>query len=529
MAALGYFVFPGHAWLQQDTQIYVPMLERLWDPSLFARELITSRPHLAWTAYDEIALLLRRVTGFGFETVLMLEMFLFRIAGIWGVYLMGRSLRFSMRQSLLIAGVFSLGATIVGPAVLTFEYEPVPRGFAVMLTFLAIGLAMLGRLEWAGVAAAAAFLYHAPTVLPFFLVFALASLAKRKWKPFAPVAAAAALIVVLSRLQPGITEKQPFFSRISPTLEHLQRLRAPYNWVSAWNSDYFWHYGLLFLFVVAAVLRLRRRLDAPKAIILAGLPVLGMLSVPFAAITLERMKWSLIPQLQPARAVLFITAMAVILGVAAAIAAAERLNYIEAFAWMLIPFAVPSMALLMPPYNTPAVITTAALALTAVAFLTIDRLRPVLAWPALGLVVAGAMFAIPGFAHVRNYPTLETAALSRLAGWAKANTTKDSVFLFAGFGKSHEPGLFRAEAERAVYVDWKGGGQANYFEDLAREWWRRWQETMTRPITPSRAAALGIDYLVYRAPQAAAELSPAYSNDQYVVVRTSTRSAGATH
>ena len=173
IAALGFFVFPGHVWLQQDTQIYLPMLDRLWDPSLFAHELITSRPHLAWTAYDETALLLRRLTGLGFEPVLVAEQFILRILGIWGIYLIGRSLRFSARQSLLMAGIFSLGATIAGPAVLTFEYEPVPRGFAIMLTFLAIGLTMAGRFGWAGVAAGAAFLYHAPTVLPFLPVFAV--------------------------------------------------------------------------------------------------------------------------------------------------------------------------------------------------------------------------------------------------------------------------------------------------------------------------------------------------------------------
>jgi len=65
LTALTYFVFPGHTWLQQDTQIYVPMLEKLADPSLFARDLLTSRPHLSWTVYDDITLALDRMTGLG--------------------------------------------------------------------------------------------------------------------------------------------------------------------------------------------------------------------------------------------------------------------------------------------------------------------------------------------------------------------------------------------------------------------------------------------------------------------------------
>ena len=251
---------------------------------------------------------------------------------------------------------------------------------------------------------------------------------------------------MLSRLQPGVTEAQPFFSHISPVLERLQRMRAPYNWISAWNTDLFWHYGLLFLFVIGALFRVRRRLSSGQMVMLVGLPVIGILSIPFTAITLEGLKWSLIPQLQPARSVLFVTAIAVIAGVAAAIEASQRLRYLEAFGWMLVPFAIPTLVLITPPYASAALATTGALALTAVAFLAIDRARPGLAWPALGVVVAGAMFAIPGFAHVQNYPRLETAALQHLADWARSNTPKNAVFAFPDAGKAHYPGIFRAEA-----------------------------------------------------------------------------------
>ena len=35
---LSYFQFPGHTYLGSDTQIYVPMLEHIWEPSaLIAR------------------------------------------------------------------------------------------------------------------------------------------------------------------------------------------------------------------------------------------------------------------------------------------------------------------------------------------------------------------------------------------------------------------------------------------------------------------------------------------------------------
>ena len=70
LALLNFFWFPGHTYLQADTQIYIPLLEKLWDPSLYPRELVTSRPHLAYTIYDEVALVLRKVTHLPFRYVL---------------------------------------------------------------------------------------------------------------------------------------------------------------------------------------------------------------------------------------------------------------------------------------------------------------------------------------------------------------------------------------------------------------------------------------------------------------------------
>jgi hypothetical protein len=59
----GYFLFPGHTYLQSDTQIYVPMMERMRDPALFTRDIMVMRPHLAYTAYDETTMALSRLSG----------------------------------------------------------------------------------------------------------------------------------------------------------------------------------------------------------------------------------------------------------------------------------------------------------------------------------------------------------------------------------------------------------------------------------------------------------------------------------
>lgn len=72
---------------------------------------------------------------------------------------------------MLVAAVYGLGVMIMGPSVLSFEYEPVPRGNAIGLTMLAIGLVAQGKHLWAGCAAALAFLYHVPAVYPYWAAY----------------------------------------------------------------------------------------------------------------------------------------------------------------------------------------------------------------------------------------------------------------------------------------------------------------------------------------------------------------------
>src|SRR5262249_244082 len=92
LALLTFFQFPGHTWLQQDTQIYAPILEHLRDPSLLRNEILVQQPHVAWSLYDEAALALRAITGLGFREVLALQQIATRALGVWGILLLAGSL-----------------------------------------------------------------------------------------------------------------------------------------------------------------------------------------------------------------------------------------------------------------------------------------------------------------------------------------------------------------------------------------------------------------------------------------------------
>src|SRR4051794_38094055 len=167
LALLTFFQFPGHTWLQQDTQIYAPILEHQRDPSLLRNDIVAQNPHDAFTLYDEVAIALRRITGAEFRGVLQFQQIVTRALGIWGLMLLAEAFGLATLPALVVAAICSLGILIAGPMVLTVEYEPTPRAFAVPLIFCAVGLAARRRYMAASVAASVAFLYHAPTTIPF--------------------------------------------------------------------------------------------------------------------------------------------------------------------------------------------------------------------------------------------------------------------------------------------------------------------------------------------------------------------------
>jgi hypothetical protein len=420
-------------------------------------------------------------------------------------------------MALLVAAVSSLGATIIGPAVLTVEYEPVPRGFAIGLVLLAIGLAARGRLMLASTAGSIAFLYHAPTAFPFWIVFGLVLLRRKEYRAFAPLACAVLMLLAASRLQTGVAEKQAFFFRIDPEFETLQRMRASYNWVSNWIDPLLGQYLFYCLAGLAAFWRVQPRCGRAFAL---GVPLIGMLSLPASYFLLDRMRWGLIPQFQPARALLFVTLFAIILSAAAGIRAAEARRAPEALAWFALVFAIPLQAriLSLTPRQIVLAIGLAVLTLLAVYFRNV-RWAPVL----LATVVLAAYMLPSALGGVRNYPNLEDADIDDLAHFGSEHTPKNSMFLFADAQRALYPGIFRARALRSVYVDWKAGGQVNYYRSLGEEWWSRWKDTNALEFRPGdfyKFRKLGIDYVVLTSAQLLPGRPSIYANSRFVVYQT---------
>jgi Domain of unknown function (DUF6798) len=506
LALLTFFQFPGHTWLQQDTQIYAPLLEHRADPSVLGHDMLVENPQAAFTVYDDVAVGLHRLTGLGFREILEALQIATRALGIWGLYLMAESIGFAMWPSLLIAAIVSLGATVNGPQVLSIEYEPTPRAFAVPLLMLAIGLAARRQFWAAAWVSVAAFLLHPPTAAPVWLALAFVLVATRRYRVFWALAAGVAAFAVIAHFKAAPSIE--LFSRLTDFDRMLQARRSSYLWISTWPARTIIHYLICFAAALGAAVRLRGELKFELRAQLLALAAMAILSMPASWLLLESLGLKIVPQLQPMRALLFVTLAMQFLSAAAAVKCVSKSRYFEAAAWFAAAYLIPAQPIVTEPLNLKIAAVVAALAM-ATAFARKYGIA----------VAAAAYFAIPLLGGVVNYPQLHTPELEQLSAWARSSTSKDAVFLFPDAGRNLAPGIFRSEARRAVYVDWKAGGQVNYIRGFGELWWRRWETTMAgnfRPgdIKPYRE--LGISYLVLRPGHRLA--SPAvFENGGYVV------------
>jgi hypothetical protein len=269
---------------------------------------------------------------------------------------------------------------------------------------------------------------------------------------------------------------------------------------------------------------------APEArFFLLGLPLIGALAVPLSYLLVEKLDLALGPQLQPARAVLYITMMAEIGAAAAAIHAGAVRRFWECALWFLLAFAIPSAPrtlAILAGLNTPEMQRCGLLVieLTALAVFAVWADGRWRGWAAApwALAAFAPFFLSPIYAALPRYEVADAREVRALANWARANTPQDAVFLFPDAGRELYPGAFRARALRAVYVDWKGGGQVNFLRDFGFEWWARWQRVGQGAFDPAAAqsyGAYGVDYVVLERRHRFPDRAPVFQTRRFLVYR----------
>jgi hypothetical protein len=465
--------FPGHSYLQGESQIFVPMLERLDAPGFLSRDPVAVSPHLTYTIYDEATLFLHRLTRQSFELVLLAQLFASRAAALFGIFQLALSARVSAGYAVLLSAIINLGIALPGLNELLIGREPVPHVIAFGFTLLALGFLAREKPLLAGFAGGLALVYHAPiSALFWLLVLVLFFDRKLRYlvRPTLPIFVVFTLLLAnLAQLQPGVVEPQVFFSRISEEWSRLQQEQTPAAWVSTWPWRAIFFYLAVFALGAYAATRIWPLLNRQSRWLFVVIPCCGLLSLPFSAFLLGYLRWSLIAQLQPARTLAFTVILAfVILGVAGFKSLREH-KTAEACMWFLFVATLPLATALYRP---------------------------------------GKESAEP------------SSGISEVAAWAEANTWGGSMFLFPDAGRALYPGVFRAQSIRAVYVDWNSRQLGKYFEKFACEWDERWRQTMAGTYSPQRLKSfrsLPVDYYVLQRRNQLAALTPTFANQNFVV------------
>ncbi|MBV9304400.1 MAG: hypothetical protein JOY62_05940 [Acidobacteriaceae bacterium] len=532
IALVTYFefaVFPGHSYLRGETQVYVPMLERLDAPGYLSRDLVATHPHLKYTIYDEVTLSLREIPGINFKTALVIQQLIWRAASVFGAFLLARAVGLSDLLSFLVAALLNLGATLAGPGVALVEREPLPYGFAVGLILLGMGLLARGKPLLAGLAGGLALLYDIPIAASFWLVIVLAAIFDRDLRPlFRPVLTSlfvfALLLANLAQLQPGVVESQAVFGKLPARVADLQRYWSSSAWVSLWAGKEIWSYLAIWLCGMWATARIWPILNRQMRWFLIALPLFGIVSIPVSFLFLEKLRWTLIPQIQPARELIFTAGMAVLTSSIAGVRAALERREWETFVWFFVVFAIPFQTRILDVLRVSSPAHLAELAFSLVlaglsVYLLIQHQgrkahRFVLIIPLL------AMFAGATVCRLGNTRAIHENEIADVADWAEANTWGSSMFLFPDAGRDLYPGIFRGESRRALWVDWRSGSLLNFFESFANDWWDRWHETMQESFSPQRMErmlSLPVDYFVLRRSHELADVKPAFANREFVV------------
>ena len=449
---LEFAYFPGHTYLGSASQVYIAALEHLQQPGFLSRDLAAAHPNFGLTAYDELTLLLAHVTHLGIERVLAIEHFLSRAAGLFGLFLLARSLGLKIWHSAAVASVLNLGTYLGGAEIWLFGPEPVPRVLATGPLVLAFGLLARGQILLGGFLAGCALLLDPAFAAPFWLVLIIEFVTDRRFRtqlrPLVPVLLVFVLLLAnLSQLQQGTPDAPISFSALPAAIARIDQYRSPELWVSLWPSKWIYFYLAAFTIFVWGLTRLWPALNRQMRWLFLLLASIGVLTIPASAILVDRLRSQAVLSAEIMHQLAILVLFTLLVCAAAAVHAGHGRRWREAGCW-----AAAAVLIFLPS---------------------------------------------PG----KQYRESSGPHIAPLAEWARVNTWGSSMFLFPEEGRSGTAGRFRAESLRALWVDWSGGAEISHDPALAPEWFRRWQSTMEQPLTAEHLQsmlALPIDYFVLR-------------------------------
>ena len=471
---LEFSFYPGHTFLEGETQPLVAMMERLQSPGFLSRDLAAINPNLTYTIYDEVTLFLCRVTTHNFQWALAAQQIAFRFAGVLGVLLLCLAADIRRLAAVAVTALASAGIVLPGIHLSLTDPEPVPFAFALALSVAAFGLLANHKPLLAGLLGGVALAYQ-PSIASIFWLFVVGTFVfRREFRPvlrptFPSLIVFGLLLANAAQLQSGRGESQPLFQAIPDAWMRLQLYRTPELWVSTWNPWLFLFYSFV---VVASGFALRQLWPALGPLprhLFTFLLGLGLLAVPGAFVGVQVFRSAILSEAQLPRVLAFLFLTALILCASVGLKHWNRNQKLKASLWLI------------PVFMTPFLLRVP--------------------WPS-------------------NKQRAESQSIRSIADWAASNTWGGSMFLFPDLGKSAIPGKFRGISMRALYSDWESGRLVGVFPQLGAEWYQRWIETGAPTYSVmnlQKLLNLPVEYVVLQHQHCLAGVKPEVTTPDFVV------------
>lgn len=474
-ASIEFLFYPGHSYLQGESQLLVPMLERLQFPGLLSRDLVATHPVLRYTAYDETTLALVRVGHSSLERALAWQLFGARLAALVGAFLLASACGAGRFTSLAVAGIAGLGSALPAISIFTSDSEPVPYAIALGWIVLATGLAVKGRIMGAGLTASVALLYSPAIAIPWWLSLLGAAAWRKLSRPLlrpllTTFAIAGLLLANLAQLQPGAPGGNALFSTVSASWEALLNLRTPGALVKTWIGHEGWLFAAVVVTGLCAIFRRGESLKPTPRRLLTAIMIVALFSMPFGWMVEKFFPWALWLHFEPERSLAAATVVCLVLVMTASSVAWDKRYRYEALVWGIAALSLLATPLLLRRNN--------------------------------------------------RGPVFSERTLQALSDWAQHSTWGGSMFLFTGVGTQTDAGKFRALSLRPVYVDWESGELSRYYPDAALEWRARWDRVHAQsPAIKAMTSLLGepIDYYVMAKSGRLPSAVPVFATDELVV------------
>jgi len=577
---LTYYCYPGALICEEDTQIYLPILLRAQDHSLLRNDLITQHPHTAFTLFDELAVFIGERCGLSLTLSLTVLQIISRSLLLASFILLLRVWGCAEKIAFALAGFMMLGGAIPGVQILIVEYESVPRGIAFSLSLMALALVVRQRFLAGTFLGSLGLLIHATTTLPFWIGWAAVLLSAGEGSslirllPAAALPAGSVLLLTTSafRSSPG-EQFHNFLSFVDRAWENLLKFRVSYVFVSDWSGlDLYLLFWTLLIFGFAWwQCRLGTSPVLSRFIAVTGF--WASIMVLTSWILLDHFKVAFFTQVQPARSLIFMVVFVLMASWTIAVKSLQTHPLkLESCLWVFSSlFFGLDRTLLVILWPLLGLEVSKNLILRNLSGVSRNRIRRICRWlevcvAILGMVsrpfglellswsiakeVSFAAVFCWGFWALLNQrwisqqlacPSLlifvvlvfmflpsvfgkpastpDRTQIREVADWARRTSAVDAVFSFPDAERDKFPGVFRYYANRAVYVDWKSGGQINFSRSFAMEWWERWDD-IVRKSSVQNLAAKGVDFFITREPQSNLGSKLVHENKEFWVYST---------